>query len=430
MVVRVFSNAIGSNNSLTANGDLSSSSSSKKRKRDDDALANGHALPRMQRTSSRDLMPPPPNQRLSTRRMQPPAKTHTLPIIGASRSYGIHEHPLQHTEQLGQPQYLPSNTNQSEILNERQLPDGDYKPYSFSPPQETYVHQSAYPGPRTLVDAGRLNQYHGEVDQLSRPVLHRSPSQRDLYFQTALPQFELRENDEVFQRPRNFLTRSSQQVQMRQPLRPVSTYQNVPQTPAKSPYLNTKSREAETRNYTGQTVAGSISSPFFQRGMNFPRLASASRPPTRGSNVSRTSEIFEQGYNPNRLLSQNETGFAYQNRSDHSARSHLPASSRALKQVPTNVTLPHRNGLRQHDMNRVHGSSLSNSPHEVEYTTSPRSRITLPPSPGIRSTTLSTIRESHEHFPRHNENYFPHQAAHYNNSRALFSAAGRRSVRR
>lgn len=424
-------NEVGPINSKAAKDDMTSSSSSKKRKRENDAFANGHALPYMHRTSSRDLMPPPLNQKLSAPKVQPHATAHGLPILGASLSYGMYEDRPHHTQQLGKPQYLPSNTNHSEILNERKLPDGDYKPYAFPPPQETYIQQSAYPGPRTLVDAGRLHQYRGEVDQPSRPILHPSPSQRSLYSRNALSQFEFQENDEASHRSRNFATRSSQQVQMRQALRPVSTYQRVPQTPMKPSYLNAKSIEAETRNYPGQTVTGSISSPFFQRGTNFRHLASASRPPTRRSNVSRTSELYgEQGRNFNRNLSQNEVGFAYQNRSDHSARSHLPAGSPAQKQIPTSATLPHRGDLRQDHVKRVHGSSLRNSPYEMEYTTSPRGRITLPPSPGIRNTNLATIRESHEYFPRHNENYFAQQAAHYNDSRPLFSAAGRRSVRR
>lgn len=378
-------------------------------------------------------MPPPPTQRLQRQGAQSHADLRTLPVSKASQYQDIYDHASDINEDHCEPLQPQSQATQPRFTHEENPYDvatlsARYDHYAFDQPYEDYLPRSHY----SLAEDQRkalvsVSQHRNTVQHSSRPIPYQSPNRQNLhspytsfqpgyYDQTNAASHSLREHQEW-------------PARARQPLRPVPIDQNEPQTPSRASYLSPETEGVKNPLRPNQTTTGAISSSFFQRGAAASSSTVDRRPPTRGSNTSKTSRLYGQ------QLCNSRNPQSYSDNVSEGTQHHDTLQTRSgfrmQQRAPTKTTLPYRGHLNQDRMNGDNAHFLQRPPQHPEFITSPRGRITLPPSSaGTKDTGLSSIRGVRGGFPQRNDNYLLQHQTGSSGSRPLFTAVSRRSVRR
>jgi hypothetical protein len=433
-----------------------SSSSPRKRKREEhEPQMNNRRepdVPHSKRLSSRDEMPPPPIQRPPRREPQP--NVPSIPNTRAPQYREIYERgpatpKLRDTFQnLSVGRYRPSQ------LSEGQTQDWETQPYldlstedqSNRDYEHHYDHRRADDRTMMFADAEQHREY---LEPTYAHDIRSSNGRQTFSAQPEIPRGMLQENIRPNLPGRPQLrgdTQQYQQSQMRYPLHPVQIDQSGPQSSMRSPYLNAGPRASVSPLKAGPSTATSISSPFFQRGMNAPRNASTRRPP-RAGNGEFMREHFSQHDPPcegkNYPMRQKEPvarGNIFGTRNGQQFSNRLQSSSGfgSFEQAPSSDMLsfrgPTATSRAPRDMQRPPRAYVPPPQYPItgkQTMTSPRSRITLPPSTaGTQDYGLANMRGVRGGFPQRAEGFSASQHSGYGGSRPLFSPVGRRSVRR
>jgi hypothetical protein len=439
-----------------------SSSSPKKRKRDehqlgvDDRRESGLHPPK--RLSSRDEMPPPPVQRPPRR--EPQQNVQGIPKTRTPQHREVYERrPVTPTlrdtfQDLSMRHVRPSQPS------EDRSQDWETRPY-FDPntddqPRQDYEHQFnhgyADNRPNEFVSADEHPEY---IDQTYDYNTRSSQDHQAFAGHAAVPRAILQENIRPNHRehphpssPRED-TQQYQQRQRREPLRPVQVDQSGLQTSMRSPYITAGPRTSMSPFKAGPPTAGSVSSPFFQRGVNAPRNASTLRPPSRAVNGEFMCEQFSQRDPPRegtgysiRHKEPDTRGniFGTQNGQQFPNRMQPSSGYTSFEQAPSSSTFSYRGPtatsqapreLRGPYRTRDQAPSLQYPIASKQAMTSPRGRITLPPSTsGTQDYGLANMKGVRGGFPHRAEGFSASQHSGLSDSRPLFAPVSRRSVRR
>jgi hypothetical protein len=217
----------------------------------------------------------------------------------------------------------------------------------------------------------------------------------------------------------------------------------------RSPYITAGPRTSISPLKAGPPTAGSVSSPFFQRGVNAPRIASTHRPPSRAGNGGFMREQFNQRDPPLEATGYSirqkepvtrDNIFGAQNGQQFSNRMQSSSGYRSFEQAPSSSTLSYRGPTatsqaprepRGPYRTRDRAPSLQYPITSKQTTTSPRGRITLPPSTsGTQDYGLANMKGVRGGFPHRADGFSASQHSGFGDSRPLFAPVSRRSVRR
>jgi hypothetical protein len=439
-----------------------SSSSPRKRKRDEHQLGiddrRESTLHPPKRLSSRDEMPPPPVQRPPRR--EPQQNVQSIPKTRTPQHREVYERPPVTPTLRDTFQDLTMRHTRPSQPTEDRSQDWETRPY-FDPGTEyqarqEYEHQfnhgNAENRPNTFVSADEHPDY---VDQTYDYHPRSSQDHQTFAAHAAIPRAMLQENIRPNhpERPQPSSLREDtqqyQQRQMRQPLRPVQVNQSGLQTSMRSPYITAGPRTSISPLKAGPPTAGSVSSPFFQRGVNAPRIAWTHRPPSRAGNGGFMREQFNQRDPPLEATGYSirqkepftrDNIFGAQNGQQFSNRMQSSSGYRSFEQAPSSSTLSYRGPTatsqaprepRGPYRTRDRAPSLQYPITSKQTTTSPRGRITLPPSTsGTQDYGLANMKGVRGGFPHRADGFSASQHSGFGDSRPLFAPVSRRSVRR
>lgn len=418
-----------------------SSSSSRKRKRDEqeEGIERSRHQPvrSTQRTSSREMMPPPPIQ-MKQRREKPiqasqiPASrtTQRLETSGGVPNVPNLRYPLKETQDLTQPIVQIREMSRSPIAPR---PAAIERPYAE---HEYQMGGSITHGSRehyNTKDRGLTSSFgesHGPV--IDRPTY---TSQR-----TGRPMVE---RNDHFDHTKERVRQQDQLQHIRQPLRPIHMNSSGAHTPAHSTYRHANLGPISTPFKTREPTAGSVSSPFFQRDDIKSRISPIRPPPPRGKNVTEAHTRHES-----QPIATGTSQWLYENHGPSTAQD-WSRSSRQLQpsshdkysgSAPFTATIPYRNFTaasqapdefhRRQDSEAYAFSSQRPLAERQQFPAS-RGRITLPPSQSsAQDYELSSIRGLRGGYAQQVNGFSAYRDSGYTGSRPLFSASSRRSVRR
>jgi hypothetical protein len=411
------------------------------------------------RLSSRDQMPPPPPQRPAPRELHP--NVPSIPKTRAPQYRGVYErHPvtpnLRDTFQdLSMGQTRPSQRSEG---RPRGWETHTYlDPNTENQSHDDYEHfqtrQFADDRLRTFVDAEQNFEYtdptyiHGPPrSSKDHQTFSAQPkASREMFQENIHPNYQERLHPSSLSEE----TQQRQQGQMRYPLRPVQIDQRGTQSSMSSPYINAGPRASISPVKAGPPTAGSVSSPFFQRGVNAPRIASTIRPPSRAGNSEFMREHYGQHEPP-----REGTGYSIRQkepitrgnilgaRDNQQFSNRLQSSSgyRSFEQAPSSDTASFRgptamsqapSDMRRPPFTRAYVPPLQHPIASKQKMMSPRGRITLPPSTAAtQNYGIANMRAVRGGLPHRAEGFSASHHQGYSGSRLLFSPVSRRSVRR
>jgi hypothetical protein len=405
-------------------------------------------FPHPKRLSSRDEMPPPPVQRLPRREPQP--NVPSIPNSRAPQYREVYERGPATPKLRDTFQNLSVGHTRPSQLSEDRSQDWETQPHfdlsaedqSNRDYEQHFDHRRADDRPMMFVDNEPRREY---LEPTYAHDIRSSNGHQTFSAQPDIPRGMLQENihPTLPGRPLREDTQQHQQRQMRYPLRPVQVDQSGPQSSMRSPYLNASPRASVSPLKAGPPV----SSPFFQRGMNAPRNASTRRPPSRAGNGEFMREHFSQHDLPRggkgSWMRQKEPvtrGDIFGTRNGQQFSNRLQSSSGfgSFEQASSSDTLsfrgPTATSQAPRDMQcppRAYVPPLQYPITGKQTMTSPRSRITLPPSTaGTQDYGLANMRGVRGGFPHRAEAFSASQNSGYSGSRPLFAPVSRRSVRR
>jgi hypothetical protein len=401
-------------------------------------------------------MPPPPVQKPPRREPQP--NVLSVPKIRAPQYREVYERrPVTPTLRDTFQDLSVGHTRPSQLREGRSQ---DWETQQYLDPstegqsRQNYEyrpnHQSADSRPRTFVNA-ETNSEYAEPTYTHGP--RSSRNQQDFAAHPAHLGGMYQEN--MHSNPPERLHHTSlsgnfqqhQQGQTRYPLRPVQTNHSEQHPSMRSPYLNAGPKANVSPLKAGPPTAGSVSSPFFQRGVNAPRNASTRRPPSRAGN-----DHFMRGQFSQHDIPREETGhqtrqkepvtrgniFGTRNGQTFSNGLQSSGGNRLFGQAPSSDTLSYRvptaTSQAPSDMRRpprAYVPPLQYSMTGKQTMTSPRSRITLPPSSsGTQNYGIENMRGVRGGILYRAEGFSASQHSGYNDFCPLFAPVSRRSVRR
>jgi hypothetical protein len=434
-----------------------SSSSPRKRKREEHEshMNNRHEpdFPHPKRLSSRDEMPPPPIQRPPCREPQPTVPS--IPKTRAPQYREMYERGPATPKLRDTFQDLSVGHTRPNQLSEGRSQDWETQPYLDLNTQDQsnrdyehhFDHRRADDRPMMFADVEQHREY---LEPTYAHDIRSSNGHQTFHAQPDIPRGMLQENIRPNLPGRPQLredTQQHQQRQMRYPLRPVQIDQSGPQSSMRSPYLNAGPMASVSPLKAGPPTATSVSSPFFQRGMNAPRNASTRRPPSRAGNGEFMREHFSQhdssrqgkdySMRQKEPLTRGNT-FGTRNGQQFSNRLQSSSGFGSFEQAPSSDTLSFRGPMATsrapRDMQRPPRAYVPPLQYPItgkQTMTSPRNRITLPPSTaGSQDYGLANMRGFRGGFPQRAEGFSASQHSGYGGSRPLFSPVSRRSVRR
>jgi hypothetical protein len=232
------------------------------------------------------------------------------------------------------------------------------------------------------------------------------------------------------------------QISTRQPLRPVNVNDTGLQTPKRTSYPTLGRKPFVSPLRAGQSTAGSISSPFFQREASTAHIASKQRPQPRRGDVSQPysqHDIQLEGNARSQWLHEPNGTSNVRDRFGLPTRENSLSDYGSFEPPTSTATLPYR-GMTATSQMPGHLQPLYNShayassmhpPVGRQFNPASRGRITLPPSKFTsQDYELSSIRGLRGGYPQRAEGFPSQHHSGYTGSRPLFSAASRRSVRR
>ena len=317
--------------------------------------------------------------------------------------------------------------------------------------EQDYDRRHVYDQPGIIADAGQQGDY---MDPTYARQFRASNAQQD-FASHAIPRGMFQENippdypEQPHPDPPIGNAHQSGQSQVRQPLRPVPIEQGGQQSSMRSQYLNPGPRVAISPLKAGPTSASPMSSPFFQRDYDAHRMAPTRRPLHPAGNREPMREPLSQRDLPREMTGhsmQQQVPVASRNifSAHHGQRffSGLQKSNgfRSFGQIPSSDTVSYRGptamsqapqNLRRSRDTRGYAPSLQHPLAGKQPIPSSKGRITLPPSAtAIQDRGLASIHGVRGGLPHRAEGFSTFHNPAYNNSRPLFSAVSRRSVRR
>jgi hypothetical protein len=408
------------------------------------------------RLSSRDEMPPPPVQKPPRREPQP--NVPSIPKIRALQYLEVYERrPITPTLRDTFQDLSVGHTRPGQPSEDRSQ-DWESQQYLDPSTEDQYRHdfedhpnhRHADNRPRTFVNA-ETNPECAEPTYTQDP--RSSKNHHDFAAHPAPLGGTYQDNmhynppERIHHTSLSGTTQQHQQGQMRYPLRPVQNNHSEPHSSMRSPYLNAGPKANMSPLKAGPPTAGSVSSPFFQRGINAPRNAPTRRPPSRAGNDHFMREQFSQHDPPREgtgyQMRQKEPvtrGNIFGTRNSQTFSNGLQSSggNRSFGQAPSSDTLSYRvptaTSQAPSDMRRPPRAYVPPSQYPMtgkQTMTSPRSRITLPPSSsGPQNYGIENMRGVRGGIPYRAEGFSASQHPGYNDSRPLFAPVSRRSVRR
>lgn len=437
-----------------------SSSSPRKRKRDEPELDNSHKSDthHPKRLNSRDEMPPPPIQRAPRRELQPNA-----PSVSKTRAPQHREvyerRPVTPTLRDTFQDLFVGQTHPSQLRTGRSQ-DWEAQPY-LDPSTEYqsrydygdhFDHRDVENQPITFVNAETNS---GFTDPTYDHDSQSSSNHQNFAARPAHPRGTYQESTHSKPPERLYSTwqientQQHQERQMRYPLRPVQTNQNGSRSSMRSPYLNAGPRANISPAEAVPPTAGSVSSPFFQQGLNAPRIAPTSRPSSRAGNGSFLREQLDQHDAPRERTGYpmrheepvtRDKIFGARNGQQFSNGWQSSTGYRSFEQAPSSETLSYRepmatsqaqSDIRRPLVTRAYVPPLQYSMTGKQNMTSPRGRITLPPSTsGSQDYGILNMRGVRGGVPYRAEDFSASRQSGHSDSRPLFAPVSRRSVRR
>jgi hypothetical protein len=437
-------------------------SSPRKRKRDEHQMSiDDHresGLYRPKRLSSRDEMPPPPVQRPPRR--EPQQNVQSTPKTRTPQNREVYERPPVTPTLRDTFQDLSMRHARPSQPSEDRSQDWETHPYFDSrtngQPRHDYEHDSNHRhADNRPMKFGDEEQHLEYADPMYAHGPRSSQDHQTFAAHDEAPRGMLQENirPNYSERPQPSSlsqdTQQYQQRQMRRPLRPVQVDQSGLHTSMRSPYITAGPKANISPLKAGPPTAGSISSPFFQRGVNAPRIAPTHRPPSRAGNGGFMHEQFGQRDPP-----REGTGYSIRHKepvtrgnifgpkNGQQFSNRLPSSSgyKSFEQAPSSSTLSYGGPTatsqapsesRGPYRTRDHGPSLQYPIASKQTMTSPRGHITLPPSTsGTQDHGLANMKGVRGGFPHRAEGVSASQYSGFSDSRPLFAPVSRRSVRR
>jgi hypothetical protein len=246
-----------------------------------------------------------------------------------------------------------------------------------------------------------------------------------------------------FTHTRHEASQQEQQRQTREPLRPIPSNSLDLQTSGRPPQLHAGPKATLSPSRAIQPTVGSTNSPFLRREAGVSHIAPSYCPPTHGGQTNQPrkhhdSQLGATGNSEwlNDSIEQPNTQHSHgipmrMQRSSHYGH-YLNAPSSATLPYCGSTAMPQApsDRLPLHD-NRAYLSSSRHSFAEPHHMPASRASIALPPSKsGSQDYELSSIRELRSGYLQRAEGFSSHRESGYSGARLLFSATGRRSVRR
>lgn len=384
------------------------------------------------------MMPPPPPQ-LHRRDKVHSGAPPPLPVERATQHHEIYDR----SPNTSTSQHMTGEIDRTKsLVNSRALdmsnPPIRLKPTNVNQSRTVYnsqmIDQVAYDEPAEFATIDSPLDSSFGVKQ--RPIFHQQVYMPDP------PGSQQTNRTGRTSQTRNTRIEQHPQRPMRQPLRPVYINDTGLQTPKRTSYPSAGPKPFVSPLRTGPPNPGSISSPFFQRGANASQITSRQRPLPRGGDIFQTRAHHGMQLGATARSQWLQEPDDTSNFRDHFRLGprHNPSSDYgSFAPPPSNATPPYRELMAASqtsgDLQPPHKSnsyaSSMRSPAERQFNPESRGRITLPPSKSSsQEYELSSIRGLRGGHPQRAGGFPGQQHQGYTGSRPLFSAAGRRSVRR